>query len=145
MQLKRGRFKREASSFLVGAPGGRTFQRVKVPSPPSSGKDIANGKGVVGDYESEGNRMANLWSDAQKSYQADIIVLVRGHTSTSKEVIQMNISSLSHSKWNCKYHIVFAPKYRKKVAYEELKQDIANVLSMLCKRKGVQIVGSTVR
>lgn len=52
----------------------------------------------------------------------------------------MDISSLSHSKWNCKYHIVFAPKYRRKVAYGELKQDIANVLSMLCKRKGVEIV-----
>ena len=38
----------------------------------SSGKDIANGKGVVGDCESEGSRMANLWSDAQKSYQATI-------------------------------------------------------------------------
>lgn len=52
----------------------------------------------------------------------------------------MDISSLSHSKWNCKYHIVFAPKYRRKVAYEELKQNIANILSILCKRKGVEIV-----
>ena len=42
----------------------------------------------------------------------------------------MDISSLSHSKWNCKYHIVFAPKYRRKVAYEELKQNIANILSI---------------
>ena len=52
----------------------------------------------------------------------------------------MDVSSLSHSKWNCKYHIVFAPKYRRKVAYGALKQDIANILSMLCKRKGVEIV-----
>ena len=52
------------------APGGRTFQRVQVPNPPGSGKDIANGKGVVGDCESEGSRMANLWSDVQKSHQA---------------------------------------------------------------------------
>ena len=52
----------------------------------------------------------------------------------------MDISSLSHTKWNCKYHIVFAPKYRRKVAYGKLKQDIANILSMLCKRKGVEIV-----
>lgn len=37
---------------------------------PGSGKDIANGKGVVGDCESEGSRMANLWSDGQKSYKA---------------------------------------------------------------------------
>ena len=52
----------------------------------------------------------------------------------------MDINSLSHSKWNCKYHIVFAPKFRRKIAYGQLKQDIANILSMLCKRKGVKIV-----
>ena len=49
-------------------------------------------------------------------------------------------SSLSHTRWNCKYHIVFAPKYRRKVIYGQLKKDIANILSMLCKRKGVHIV-----
>jgi len=42
---------------------------VKVPNPPGSGKGIANGKGVAGDCESEGSRMANLWSDEQKSYK----------------------------------------------------------------------------
>ena len=52
----------------------------------------------------------------------------------------MDNNSLSHTKWNCKYHIVFAPKYRRKVAYGKIKQDIANILSMLCKRKGVKIV-----
>ena len=52
----------------------------------------------------------------------------------------MDSNSLSHTKWNCKYHIVFAPKYRRKIAYGKLKQDIANILSMLCKRKGVKIV-----
>ena len=52
----------------------------------------------------------------------------------------MDSNSLSHTKWNCKYYIVFAPKYRRKVAYGKIKQDIANILSMLCKRKGVKIV-----
>ena len=52
----------------------------------------------------------------------------------------MDVNSLSHSKWNCKYHLVFAPKFRRKVAYGALRQDIANILSMLCKRKGVNIV-----
>ncbi len=37
----------------------------------------------------------------------------------------MDINSLAHTKWNCKYHIVFAPKYRRKVAYGKMKQDIA--------------------
>ena len=54
----------------------------------------------------------------------------------------MDNNSLSHTKWNCKYHIVFAPKYRRKVAYGKIKQDIADILSMLCKRKGVKIVES---
>ena len=52
----------------------------------------------------------------------------------------MDSNSLSHTKQNCKYHIVFAPKYRRKVAYGKIKQDIANILRMLCKRKGVKIV-----
>ena len=52
----------------------------------------------------------------------------------------MDMNSLAHTKWECKYHIVFAPKFRRKVAYGQLKQDIANILSTLCKRKGVEIV-----
>ena len=52
----------------------------------------------------------------------------------------MDSNNLSHTKWNCKYHIVFAPKFRRKIIYGQLKQDIANILSTLCKRKGVHIV-----
>ena len=52
----------------------------------------------------------------------------------------MDVNSLSHTKWNCKYHLVFAPKFRRKVIDGKLKADIAKVLSMLCKRKGVKIV-----
>ena len=52
----------------------------------------------------------------------------------------MDMNSLSHTKWNCKYHIVFAPKYRRKIIYGQLYQDIAKILSMLCKRKGVNII-----
>lgn len=52
----------------------------------------------------------------------------------------MDNNSLSHTKWNCKYHIVFTPKFKGKIIYGQLKQDIANILSTLCKRKGVHIV-----
>ena len=52
----------------------------------------------------------------------------------------MDKNTLSHTTWNCKYHIVFAPKYRRKIIFRELKQDIANILSMLCKRKEVHII-----
>ena len=55
-----------------------------------------------------------------------------------------DLHSLSHTKWNCKYHIVFAPKFRRKVIYGQLRQDIANILSALCKRKGVKIVEAEV-
>ena len=51
-----------------------------------------------------------------------------------------DIQSLSHSKWNCKYHIVFAPKYRRQVIYGKLKSEIGKILRDLCERKGVEII-----
>ncbi len=66
----------DSPSLSCGAPGGARFQRVKVPDPPGSGKDIAEGKGVHREVESEGSRMwghtnpwANLRSDEQKSHR----------------------------------------------------------------------------
>ena len=51
-----------------------------------------------------------------------------------------DIQSLSHSKWNCKYHIVFAPKYRRKIIYGQIKADIGKILRQLCQQKGVEII-----
>ena len=51
-----------------------------------------------------------------------------------------DINSLSHSKWNCKYHIVFAPKYRRKVFFEGNRRDILCILGELCKWKDVKII-----
>ena len=51
-----------------------------------------------------------------------------------------DISSLSHSKWRCQYHIVFAPKYRRQAIYGELKQDIGKILRQLCEQKCVEII-----
>lgn len=51
-----------------------------------------------------------------------------------------DIHSLSHSKWNCKYHIVFAPKYRRRVFYGEKKEAIGKILRQLCEWKGVNII-----
>ena len=54
---------------------------------------------------------------------------------------QTNITnSLAHTKWNCKYHIVFAPKYRRKVFYEEKRLEIREILRKLCQWKGVDII-----
>ena len=49
-----------------------------------------------------------------------------------------DINSLSHSKWRCKYHIVFAPKYRRQVTYGTIKQDVGKILRQLCENKGVE-------
>ncbi len=48
--------------------------------------------------------------------------------------------SLSHTKWECKYHIVFAPKYRRQVIYGKLRRDISQILVELCRRKGIEIL-----
>ena len=55
-----------------------------------------------------------------------------------------DIQSLSHTKWNCKYHIVFAPKNRRKVFYEEKRLEIGKILRELCKWKGVTIINAEV-
>lgn len=55
-----------------------------------------------------------------------------------------DIKSLAHSKWNCKYHIVFAPKYRRKVFFGEKRAEIGKILRMLCEWKKVEIVEAEV-
>jgi putative transposase len=57
-----------------------------------------------------------------------------------KEESKMDVKSLSHTKWNCKYHIVFAPKYRRKVIYGQIKKDIGAILRRLCEYKEVEII-----
>ena len=49
-------------------------------------------------------------------------------------------NSLAHTKWVCKYHIVFTPKYRRKIIYYELREDIQKIIKDLCKWKGVEII-----
>ena len=51
-----------------------------------------------------------------------------------------DIQSLSHSKWRCQYHIVFAPKYRRQEIYGRLKADIGKILRQLSEQKGVKII-----
>ena len=48
--------------------------------------------------------------------------------------------SLAHTTWNCKYHLVFAPKYRRREIYGKLRADIGKILRMLCQRKEVEII-----
>ena len=52
----------------------------------------------------------------------------------------MDKDSLAHSKWNCKYHIAFAPKYRRQIGYKQISADIGQIIRALCARKGIEIL-----
>ena len=61
-------------------------------------------------------------------------------TSKEDQVVKLDTDSLAHTQWNCKYHIVFAPKYRRQIIYGKIKADIGNMLRRLCEYKGVEII-----
>ena len=52
----------------------------------------------------------------------------------------MDKKSLAHTRWECKYHIVFAPKYRRQIIYGQIKLDVGKILRDLCDRKGVELL-----
>lgn len=52
----------------------------------------------------------------------------------------MDTENLAHTKWNCKYHIVFAPKFRRQIIYGRLKTEIGKILRTLCERKEIEII-----
>ena len=54
--------------------------------------------------------------------------------------MKLDISSLAHTKWECKYHVVFAPKYRRQIIYGKIKQDIGLMLRKLCAYKEIEIL-----
>lgn len=62
------------------------------------------------------------------------------HSRSKEGLIQMDEQSLAHTRWECKYHVVFAPKYRRQVIYGKLKRDISQILIELCRRKEVEIL-----
>ena len=54
--------------------------------------------------------------------------------------MKLDTDSLAHTQWNCKYHIVFAPKYRRRIIYGKIKADIGTMLRKLCEYKGIEIL-----
>ena len=54
--------------------------------------------------------------------------------------MKIDVSSIAHTTWNCKYHIVFAPKYRRQIIYGKIKKDVGDILRKLCEWKGVEII-----
>ena len=57
----------------------------------------------------------------------------------------MSEDSLAHTKWYCKYHIVFAPKYRRQIIYGKIRVEVGKILRELCDRKGVEIIEAELR
>lgn len=53
-------------------------------------------------------------------------------------------NALAHTKWMCKYHIVFIPKYRRKMIYNQYREDVREIIKQLCSYKGVEILGGNV-
>ena len=58
--------------------------------------------------------------------------------------MKLDTESLAHTRWNCKYHIVFAPKYRRQIIYGKIKQDVGIMLRKLCEYKQVEIIEAEV-
>ncbi len=56
----------------------------------------------------------------------------------------MDNRSIAHTCWKCQYHIVFIPKYRKKVLYGKIREDVKEIISTLCKYKDVDIIAGAV-
>ena len=54
--------------------------------------------------------------------------------------MKLDTNSLAHTQWECKYHIVFAPKYRRQIIYGKIKQDIGQMIGYLCEYQGVEII-----
>ena len=65
---------------------------------------------------------------------------IQQRRSVMGNISENDINSLSHSKWRCQYHVVFAPKYRRQAIYGKIKEDIGKILRMLCEQKGIEII-----
>ena len=76
----------------------------------------------------------------QKVYNEKDLPVNKIHKTEAKMNKENSTNSLAHTKWNCKYHIVFAPKYRRKVFYEDKRLEIREILRKLCEWKGVEII-----
>ena len=90
-------------------------------------------------------RLEEPWRWKRKFLPNDIMVLSiaitqKGGIQDMSPKRNDDTSSLSHTRWNCQYHIVFVPKYRRKVIFAKLRSDIGKYLRRLCQYKGVEIV-----
>ncbi len=73
-----------------------------------------------------------------------IIINIKWRNQMTNNLKSSDIHTLSHTKWNCKYHIVFAPKFRRKVFYENKRLEVGKILRDLCNWKGINIIEAEV-
>ena len=77
----------------------------------------------------------------QKNHLRVIMWLLKLHFNERKVTFMANkTNSLSHTKWMCKYHIVFSPKYRRKIIYNQYRKSLQDIIRTLCRYKGVKII-----
>ena len=77
----------------------------------------------------------------QKNHLRVIMWLFKLHWNERKVTFMANkTNSLSHTKWMCKYHIVFSPKYRRKIIYNQYRKSLQDIIRTLCRYKGVEII-----
>ena len=81
----------------------------------------------------------------QKNHLSDYNRGVQANTVERKgDLMAKQSNSLAHTKWLCKYHIVFTPKYRRKLIYNQYKEDLRDIIKQLCGYKGVEILGQEI-
>ena len=76
----------------------------------------------------------------QKLTRPATIELFRPIAERKSECMANQTNSLAHTKWVCKYHIVFTPKYRRKIVFNQYKESLRDIIRTLCKYKGVEII-----
>lgn len=104
-----------------------------------SGLLLASARKTTG--YARGSKKAMPMSKRKKSPRlVEWMQVCRPHQSAKGGRPRMDNKSLAHTKWNCKYHVVFAPKYRRQAIYGKLKSDIGSILRRLCEYKGIEII-----
>ena len=96
---------------------------------------LCNSKNKPSAMQGEGKSL-----DISKNSCVTIKWVCKTTNKITQEVQIMDVNSLAHTKWECKYHIVFAPKYRRQVIYKNIKADVGQILGTLCRRKGIEII-----
>ena len=82
---------------------------------------------------------AHRWLYQKNSKRATIKVF-KPNVKRKEQTMAQKVHSLSHTKWMCKYHIVFTPKYRRKVIYNQYRSSLGEIFRRLCSYKGVEII-----